>query len=181
MTLELDIPTQEVFDEVESRFVVSESAHCELEHSLYAVAKWESEYCKPFPLLNGKTFETPEEMMYYVHCMDTLGNFDPMYLENKDVIQDIIDYLGKTPSATVIKDEGPNSRGSFTTSEVIYASMFGARMPLECEHWNIYRLMKTLQVIASNNKPKKKMSQKEILERQRKLNAERRAKLNSKG
>ena len=54
-------------------------------------------------------------------------------------------------------------------------------IPFECEKWHLNRLMTLIRVVSAKNAPPKKMSKNEILAQQRRLNAERKAKFNTKG
>ena len=59
--------------------------------------------------------------------------------------------------------------------------MIACQIPFECETWHINRLLTLIRVCNQKNQPDKKMSQSEIMERNRELNRARRAKLGSKG
>lgn len=79
------------------------------------------------------------------------------------------------PTATVISSSDDNDRNSRTimTSEVIYAWMANAGIPFECDKWNVNRLLMLVSVISEFNKPRKQMSEAEILRRQREINQKR--------
>nr|DAF07630.1 MAG TPA: hypothetical protein [Caudoviricetes sp.] len=85
-------------------------------------------------------------------------------------------------TATTIRDTGGESgSGEYTSSELIYYWMIACQIPFECENWHINRLLTLIRVCNQKNQPDKKMSQSEIMERNRELNRARRAKLGSKG
>ena len=63
------------------------------------------------------------------------------------------------------------------TSEVIYAYMANARIPFECETWNLHRLLTLLNVIGELNAPKKKQTESQTLAEYDRINQERLAKL----
>jgi hypothetical protein len=58
--------------------------------------------------------------------------------------------------------------------------MVTANIPFECQKWHLNRLFALIRVCNIKNNPKK-MSQKEALSRQRRLNAVRKRALNTKG
>jgi len=91
-------------------------------------------------------------------------------------------YMGDTMTATTIRETGGESgSGEYTSSELIYYWMIACQIPFECETWHINRLLTLIRVCNQKNQPDKKMSQSEIMERNRELNRARRAKLGSKG
>ena len=54
-------------------------------------------------------------------------------------------------------------------------------IPVEFEKWHINRLLTLIKVFNTKNQPDKKMSTKEIIDRNRALNKARREQLKSKG
>lgn len=67
------------------------------------------------------------------------------------------------------------------TSEAIYARMFAAHIPLECEKWHLNRLFTLIRVCNEERKPPKKMSKSEALSRQRALNEKRLKEFGTRG
>ena len=55
--LRIIIPSTEMWDEVNEKFVDSKEQVLQLEHSLVSLSKWESKWCKPFLSKENKTFE----------------------------------------------------------------------------------------------------------------------------
>ena len=149
-----------------------------MEYSLKAIADWETEYAKP--LLTTKM--TIEEQLYFFRCMCLDEPFSTGDL-NQKAIDDIGDYMNKNTTATKVKKSNQSPNTSIMTSEVIYAYLSALEIPYSCETWNIRRLFMLIEVRSEHKNPseKKKMTQKEINDRNKALNAERRKKYNTKG
>lgn len=186
--LKLLIPKTEMWDEEKQEFVYTNSdTTLLLEHSLISLSKWESRNHKAFlnsSKSNGaKTFE---ETMDYIRCM-TINNVDPSVyscLTNRDIYK-INQYIDDPMTATYISDAAfpkaaPNR--DIVTSELIYYWMIALNIPFECEKWHLNRLFSLIKVCnLKNASNSRKLSRSDIAARNRKLNAERRAKLHSRG
>lgn len=175
--LVVDVPGQEYFDENSNKFVQTIARSYRFEHSLLSITQWEHKYLKPFLTNNDKT---EEEILDYIFmmCLDELDVADL----TPDMMEQIIKYVSNDKvTATTIKSSNDSGSRRVMTSEYIYACMAIARIPFECETWNIYRLLMVLSVSNELQKPPQKMSRDEQLEQQRRLNAERRAKAKSGG
>jgi hypothetical protein len=59
--------------------------------------------------------------------------------------------------------------------------MFTLGISKECEKWHLARLLTLIRVCSEKNAPKKKMSNKEVLEQQKMINDARRKKFNTRG
>ena len=59
--------------------------------------------------------------------------------------------------------------------------MVALQIPFECQKWHLNRLLTLIKVCNLRNEPPKKMTMSEVMARNAKLNAERRARLHSKG
>ncbi len=181
--LQIIVPGTELFDESTEMFVHTEDTQLELEHSLLAISKWESKWCKPFLLKDKNDTLTPSEFFDYIKCMTVTSNV------SKDVynaltpqnIKAIIDYIDRPMTATTITDNSKSPfRKEIITSELIYYWMVAYQIPFECETWNIHRLLMLIRICNAKNNPKK-MSKREILMQNRALNAARKKALNTKG
>lgn len=177
--LTITIPEQELFNELTNEFVRTKAHTIQLEHSLVSLSKWESKWNKPFLSKDEKTIE---QTLDYIQCMTITQNIDPMvyrFLTDEN-IRDINDYIDAPMTATTFSDKGSTSR-EIITSEIIYYWMISLNIPMECQKWHLNRLLTLIRVCNVKNAPAKKMSRKEIMNRNAALNAARRKKLNSKG
>lgn len=171
--LKLIVGQQEAFDENLDAFVLTGGHEILLEHSLVSVSKWESKWEKPFLDSHEKTIE---ETQYYLECMclDDVYHQHLAKLTQADMAQ-INGYLESKGTATWFSDNtsAPPSR-EVITSEVIYYWMTALNIPMECETWNLKRLMTLIRVANEKNQPEKKTSRAETMQRHRALNAQRR-------
>lgn len=186
--LTIHTPQQELFDESKQEFIYTESVKLELEHSLVSLSKWESEWEKPF-LSNDE--KTEAETYSYIESMclniDEIppGFFKPgmFSIENLDEINN---YINRKMSATFFR-EIPNQQGGrreIITSEVVYYWMVAMTIPTNpCEHWHLNRLFNLIKVTNEKNNPKKgnKKPSGDALAERRRLNAERRAQMATRG
>lgn len=179
--LTITIPARELYDERNNMFIYEEEQTLRLEHSLLSISKWESKWNKPFL---GKEKLTPEQTIDYIRCMTLDDDVDPVIynrLTNGN-IKDIEEYIEAPMTATWFSEEKKGKHNSQQiTNELIYYWMVSLQIPFECENWHLNRLFTLIKVCNAENKPKKKMSQKDILARNAALNAARRKQLNSKG
>ena len=186
--LTIRTPQRELFDEANQEFIYTESVKLELEHSLVSLSKWESEWEKPF--LSDKE-KTEDETYSYIECMCVNINeippetFKPgmFSVENLDEINA---YINRKMSATFFREVAKQQTGrrEIITSEVIYYWMVAMTIPTSpCENWHLNRLFNLIKVTNEKNNPKKgngKPSGDAIAERRR-LNAERRAQMGTRG
>lgn len=175
----LTIPPIEMFNEKTGEFVYSKETKISLEHSLVSLSKWESRWNKPFLSKDNKTLE---ETIDYIRCMTITQNVDPeVYFRLTDEnINTINKYIESPMTATTFSDNGHSSR-EIITSELIYYWMISLNIPMECQKWHLNRLLTLIRVCNIKNAPAKKMSRREIMNRNAALNAARRKKLNSTG
>ena len=178
----IDLGTVEYYNDEENQFVNDEGGIVRFEYSLKMLYDWEGKWKKPF-LKGGLTDE--ETIDFYK--MMALDPIEERFITT-EVMDVLADYIKDDRTATTFTsnqdDQNGNispSRGKVHTSEEIYAIMISNNIPMEFEYRNLNRLMTIIRVIATHNNPPKKMSKQDILKQNAKLNAERRAKLNSKG
>ena len=179
--LEIVVPGVELWNEATNEFILTKSQKLRLEHSLVSVSKWEAKWCKVF--LNDR--EKPiNEIMDYIACMTITQNVDPIVYKclTNDNVNDVIKYIEAPMTATHFREK-PNrpTINEPVTSELIYYWMIAMQIPMECQKWHLNRLLALIRVCEIKNTPPKKMSKSEIMARNAALNAQRRAKNNSRG
>lgn len=179
--LVINIPDIELFDEEKEEIIRVKGQTLRLEHSLVSISKWESKWCKPFL---SKEPMSNEELIDYIKCMTITQNVNPdiyKYIGGNELMQ-ISEYINAPMTATKVPKTNTTIGDRETiTSELIYYWMISLQIPVEFQTWHLNRLISLIEVCNFKNQPPKKMSKREILERNRKLNAERRAKYNTKG
>ena len=179
--LTVTIPAAEYFDDVKNEFINTKRQDLQLEHSLVSISKWEAKWNKPFI---GKSMKTNEETFDYIRCMTLTQNVDPMVFKHipKNVLDEVTKYVEAPMTATVLIDtSNSRSQREVITSELIYYWMIAHNIPFECQKWHLNRLLTLIRVCNIKNSPPKKMSQKEIIARNKELNAQRLKALQTKG
>lgn len=186
--LEIHVDSREGFDEIKQEFVETPAIVLQLEHSLISISKWESKWHKPF--LQSSDNLQPEEIIDYIKCMTiSPGKVDDnvYYLLTKEKVDAITDYIRNPMTATWFKEEknAPKSK-EIITSELIYYWMVALQIPFECQKWHLNRLLTLIRVCNAKNEEsmpnrKDKLSKRELMSRNAALNAQRKAKLHSKG
>lgn len=184
--LEIKVDSIEAYDEVNNVFVNTPSVVLQLEHSLISISKWEAKWHKPY--LQSANTLTKDEIIDYIKCMTVSpGHVDDMvyYFLSQENIDSIVDYIKNPMTATWFKEDKnkPHSK-EIITSELIYYWMVALQIPFECQKWHINRLLTLIKVCNTKSEEstsKNKMSKRELMSRNAALNAQRRAKLNSKG
>ena len=182
--LELVIRAKEVYDEELEEFINVPERKIRLEHSLVSISKWESKWKKPF--LKPNYNFTKEEFIDYVKCMTITQNVpsDAYEWMNNDELKIVMDYINDDHTATTFRNIGErqNKRTRQTvTSELIYYWMTAYNIPMECQCWHLGRLLTLVRICNIKNSSPKKMSQREILEQNRRLNEERKKQLKTRG
>lgn len=179
--LEIVIKKTKVWDELNEIFIDIPETKLQLEHSLLSLSKWESIHHKPY--LSKKTNVTQEEQLDYIRCMTINKNINPyvFYCLTEDNVNDIVNYINDPRTATKIIETNAPSVNKIITSEQIYSWMISLNIPFECEKWHINRLITLIKVCSANNAPKRKISKNALAKEYARLNAERCAKLKTRG
>lgn len=179
--LRIKLPEIELFDDLIQEFSTIPPQIIELEHSLSAVAKWESKWKKPFFSFRDK--KTEKESIDYIRCMTLNAVEDDRVYDYLPVVvfEKISKYMTDEMTATTFSDTPGGPRREIITSEIIYYWMAVSNIPFECDKWHINRLLALIRVCNLKNTPPKKMSRREVRRQNAELNAIRRAQLNTKG
>lgn len=183
--LTLEIKPGELFNESTNEFITTKAGKFRLEHSLISISKWESTFQKP--LINSMSTNnvTMNELRAYIGCM-IIGPYEPSIIDilwNQHADQ-IKNYIESPQTATIIRrPEAGKSPGGreIVTSELIYYWMIAFNIPYVYERWHINRLLTLIDVCNIKNSKDKKLNKRDIIQRNRELNAKRREALNSKG
>jgi hypothetical protein len=178
--LRIKVPLTESFDEKTSEFVDVDTFDLDLEHSLVSLSKWESFFEKPF-LTSDKT---PEETLWYIEAMILNPNFPPGVLQHltRSHVDEINTYISAKMTATTFVDrESARPNREVITAEIIYHWMIALNIPFECQYWHLSRLLALVKVCNIKNQPPKRMGKQAAMQRQRSLNAQRRAQLGTTG
>lgn len=177
--LDIYVPEKEGFDDETSTYLTYGGMYLRLEHSLVSIAKWESLHEVPF--LGTKM--SPTQQLDYIRCMTITQNVNPLvyYALTEDNIKEIDNYINKPHTATIISSSGKRGSKEVVTAEIVYYWMITLNIPTEYQKWHFNRLMTLISVCSAKNAPTKKMSKREIAERNRALNEARKAKYKTKG
>jgi hypothetical protein len=179
--LRLIIVGDETFNEDDNTFNSVDDVVIDLEHSLLSLSKWESIYQKPFLSQEPKT---SEEIFGYLKAMVVTPDVDSnvVYKCTGQNIIEIQSYIDSNQTATTFGTMPERrAQGEVITSELIYYWMVAFNIPFECQTWHLNRLFSLIRICNIKNSPPKKMSKNEIAQRNRELNAERRARLGTSG
>jgi hypothetical protein len=178
--LRLTITTAEAFNEATNEFVASASVVLLLEHSLVSVSKWESKWEIPF--LDNKE-KTDEQVLDYVRMMysgETFPEHAVQHMKDKH-FSAINEYINAKMTATFVHEDKSSGGHEIITSELIYYWMIALTIPFECQNWHLARLLTLVKVCNIKNGKPKKMSRRELAQRNRDLNAQRRSEMGTKG
>lgn len=179
--LKIVVPSTEMYNPEENMFHYTKEQSLTLEHSLVSVSKWESKWNKPFLSKEGKT---RKQIIDYVRCMTLTQNVNPEVYEclSPELLDEIFKYIDEPMTATWFSEDNNKKRSrEVITSEIIYYWMIALNIPFECQKWHLNRLLTLIRVCSEKNAPPKKMSKRELMSRNKALNAARRKAHKSKG
>lgn len=180
--LKITVPGIEKWDESRQEFITTKETELALEHSLVSVSKWESKWHKYFI---GNDELNREMLLDYIRCMTLTQNVDPdvYYALDENTINKIIDYIKDSHTATWFSEDTKSKANSrILTSELIYYWMVALQIPFECQKWHLNRLLTLIRVCnEENNQEGKKMSQSEIMRRNKEINEQRKKMLKTHG
>lgn len=179
--LTIAVGAERAFNDETQTFVFHGGVELQLEHSLVSLSKWESKYEKPF--LEAKE-KSPEELLDYVKFMIVTPDF-PMEVLGKlteENVDEINDYMNAKMTATWFNDVTPQSRNrEIITAELIYYWMTVFNIPFTCETWHLNRLFTLIRVCNLKQEKPKRMNRREMADRRRLLNEQRKQQLNTRG
>ena len=180
--LEIKIPGSESFDERINQFVYEKPVTLRLEHSLLSLSKWESKWHKAW--LDSSKPKTQEETLDYIRCMTLTQGVDPSvyYRLTRENMTAIQRYMADPMTAATFKErKSGKKRARYQSAETFYAAMASYGIPFSCEKWHLNRLLALIRACGEENMPPEKMGKREQAAHIRALNAQRRAKLHSRG
>lgn len=178
--LRLFVPPSEKYNEFTGKFITFNGATIQLEHSLVSISKWEQKWHKPFLTKEKKTIP---ETVDYIRCMTLTQNVPQEVYDNLTDrnIDEVNTYIEDPMTATWFSENDTGGGREIITNEIIYSWMISLNIPSEYQKWHLNHLLTLIRVCNEMNTPPKKMSMKDLAARNRKLNAERRAAMKSKG
>lgn len=170
----------ESFDDETEVFTIEGGIPLQFEHSLASLSKWESQFEKPF--LSGKE-KTTEEALAYIEAMLVTQNppGDFLHRLSTENFSELSAYMDSKQTATWFNDRPAKPSREVITAELIYYWMISFQIPFECQYWHLNRLFTLLRVCELKSAKPKNMSRREIAERNRALNAQRKAQLGTTG
>lgn len=178
------IPKTEYFDPKSNEFLYMDEVTLSLEHSLVSISKWESKWKKPFMDRAKDKPKTREETVDYIRCMTINKNVDPSIYSRipNSVIAVVQKYIDDPMTATWFNDKKQKAPSrEIVTAETIYYLMIANGIPFECQKWHLNKLLTLIHVCQLKSEPKRNMSRREEMATRRALNAQRRARHNSRG
>lgn len=181
MPLTVTFPGKELYDQQTGLFISTKETTVTLEHSLISVSKWESKWKRSYFIKEPMTLE---QSIDYIACMCLTKNVDPKIFRtmSREIAKQISDYIADPMTATTITKRNQRPSREILTSEVIYYWMVNFGIPFDpCQKWHLNRLLTLIEVAAAKESGEQKMPRREMLQQRALLNAQRRAKYNTKG
>lgn len=194
--LVIKIPASEYYNNDTNEFVNMPEYTLHMEHSLVSISKWEAEFEKPF--LDETTKRTTEETLSYIKYMTLEQNIPDIVYKtlSTENLKKINAYIEKKMTATWFREDredknkkssknrSPFRKGEVITSELIYFWMIELNVPVDFQKWHINRLLTLIRVCNEKHKEANgdnKMSQRDVIARNKMLNAKRKAKMKTRG
>lgn len=177
--LEIVVPGEELFNDETYEFIYGKDVTLTLEHSLLSIKKWEQKWHLPFL----DTEKTDEQLMDYIKIMTITKNIDQSVYDrlSNENVKSIKNYIEDPMSAQKFEEEKKGPSLEPVTNEIIYYWMITLGIPVEFQKWHLNSLLALIRVCNIKNQPPKKLSPAELAERNSRLNAERKAKYNTRG
>ena len=182
MPLPIIIPEKDFYDPRLNRFITIKYTKLELEHSLISISKWESKWHKAYLSREPKT---EEQDLDYIRCMCITRNVDPTVFSaiDRKTRNMIAAYIVDPQTAVKTIKREQHRHGDVMTNELIYFYMTYYGIPFEpCEKWHLNHLLSLIDVCARKTQTSKKRGMsRDMLNERAALNAQRRAKYNTRG
>lgn len=182
MPLPIIIPETDFYDPRLNRFITTKYTKIELEHSLISISKWESKWHKAYLSREPKT---EEQDLDYIRCMCITRNVDPNVFSaiDRKTRMKIASYVADPQTAVKHIHKEQQGMKDAMTNELIYFYMSYYGIPFEpCEKWHLNHLLSLIEVCARKSQtPKKRGMSREMLNERAALNAQRRARYNTRG
>ena len=184
--LKITVAAEEQWDDEKQEFLPAlKPTELTLEHSLISLSKWESKWHVPYL----STQLNMEQTRDYIRCMCLTQNVPDDIFDriSPATINQVSEYIKDTMTATWFNNgreqthSNGRMNGEIITAEIIYYWMVSMNIPMECQKWHLNRLLTLVRVIGEKNAPPKKMSQADIARRYADLNAQRKARMHTKG
>jgi hypothetical protein len=159
----------------------------DFEHSLVSLSEWEAHYEKPFyPPKGTEDTKTQEQLEKYFEFMfigprDQRHKIMAMTPEQQTAVAH---YIGKTRTATTIKEIASRGQGENVTSELIYYWLVAFKIPFQpTERWHLNRLLTLVRVCSAKQAPtpKGRQSKAKMAQTMREMNEQRRAQMGTSG
>lgn len=180
--LTIKVQASEFFNDKTQQFYKIKSRTLHFEHSLDSLSKWESMYETPFLIqteLSGKKLTSYIKVM----CLDK--NIPDEIFHNLSIedINQITDYINaKMTATTFFNSQRPSPSRETITAEIIEYWMIELGVPYEYRYHHLNRLLALLNVINIKRNPnKRKMTQAEVLEQNRRIVEQRRREYGTSG
>ena len=170
----------ELYDNAKGMFIDVKPQTLVLEHSLISLSKWEA---KHHQMWLEKKDKTGAELLDYIRCMTINGNVPDTtyYALSEQNFKDILEYMEDPMTASSVYEPPRKSRNEPVSSELIYYWMIQYGIPFECEKWHINRLLMLIRICSRKSASMTKADKKAMDQRRAAINAQRRARLGTKG
>ena len=180
MPLQLYVNGTELFDSERRMFIQVKPQKLVLEHSLISISKWEAKHHKMYLETKDKT---GLELLDYIKCMTINGDVPDVvyYALSEQNFNDILTYMEDPMTASSVYNPPRKNHQERVSSELIYYWMIQYGIPFECEKWHINRLLMLINICSRKSSTLSKADKQAMDQRRAAINAERKAKLHTKG
>ena len=180
MPLPIYVAETELYDNKRQMFIPVKPQKLVLEHSLISISKWESKHHK---LWLDSPKHTGMELLDYIRCMTINGDVPETvyYALSEQNLKDILAYMDDPMTASSVYEPPKAGRSEPVSSELIYYWMIQYSIPFECEKWHINRLLMLIKICNRKSGTMSKADKRAMDQRRAAINAQRRARLKTRG